>query len=204
MTGVSISRLRRPLTVAVAAYCATWGAAAQQDAAAQDDARQPAVEQEAAEQAEEGVFDRTPQRCLVVQQINQTEAIDDQNIIFYMRGKRAYRSHLPRRCPGLERENRIAYETRSGKLCTTDLITVLEQFGVSLQRGFTCRLGEFVPLSPEEVEDIDFRKRERRSGIEAKSVEIEGSDAETDEADVEAQTDHAAGDADLEGGEQAP
>jgi hypothetical protein len=198
MGRVSITRLW--LTAAAAASCASWGAVGQQDEdAAPQEAAQPgaveagAVEEGAAEQAAAAVFDRTPQKCIVVQQIDQTEAIDDQNLIFYMRGSRVYRSHLPRKCPNLERENRIGYETRGGRLCTTDLITVLEQFGTTLHRGFTCRLGEFVPLSPEEVEDIDFRKRERRSGIEAKSVDVEENGAETDEADVEAQTDEEDG-----------
>ena len=38
------------------------------------------------------------------------------------------------------------------------MITVLEDsFGVDgfRPRGFTCRLGEFVPLSPEEVEELE-------------------------------------------------
>jgi hypothetical protein len=51
---------------------------------------------------------------------------------------------------------------------------VLEQrFGVGLQGGFTCRLGEFVPLSPAEIEDLDLREREGRrgrSGIAARPV----------------------------------
>lgn len=105
---------------------------------------------------EDEPFDRTPRDCIVVSSIDATEAIDDQNIIFRMRGNAVFRNHLPRKCPGLERENRFMYETRGGRLCSIDTITVLEQYGISLQRGFTCRLGEFVPLSPDEVEDLEF------------------------------------------------
>lgn len=131
----------------------------------------------------EGAFDRTPQDCVPVSLIDQTDAIDDQNILFHMRGKRVYRNHLPRRCPNLARENRIAYETRGGRLCSIDTITVLERFGVGFQRGFTCRLGEFVPLSPEEIEDLEAREDEGRaaqSGIEVTPVEL--PEAEEDEA----------------------
>jgi hypothetical protein len=131
----------------------------------------------------DAAFDRTPQDCIQVSLIDETDAIDDQNLIFRMRGDRVYRSHLPRKCPGLARENRIAYETRGGRLCAIDTITVLERFGVGFQRGFTCRLGEFVPLSPEEIEDLEFREeggRQRESGIEAKPVEIETDDTSDD------------------------
>jgi hypothetical protein len=135
-----------------------------------------------------GAFDRTPQDCVVVSSIDETEALDDQNIIFRMRGNRVYRNHLPRRCPGLERENRFMYETRGGRLCSIDTITVLEQFGVSLQRGFTCRLGEFVPLSPDEIEDLDFSGdgQSSQSIIRAEPVELEPKPAAEESAEGEA------------------
>ena len=113
----------------------------------------------------EGAFDRTPQDCILVSSIDETDAVDDQNLIFHMRGNKVFRNTLPRKCPGLERENRIAYEARNSRLCSIDTITVLEQrFGVGLQGGFTCRLGEFVPLSPAEVEDLDLQEQEGRRG----------------------------------------
>jgi hypothetical protein len=113
----------------------------------------------------EGAFDRTPEDCILASSIDETDAIDDQNIIFHMRGQRAYRNHLPRKCPGLERENRISYKlTGTRRLCSTDTITVLEESvfggGIGFREGFTCRLGEFVPLSPEEIEDLEAREDE--------------------------------------------
>ena len=104
--------------------------------------------------------------------------IDDQNIIFHMRGSKVYRNHLPRKCPGLERENRIAYETHGSRLCSIDTITVLEDFGVGLRPGFTCRLGEFVPMSAAEVEELELREdgEAGQSSIETSSVEIERDD----------------------------
>jgi hypothetical protein len=128
----------------------------------------------------EGAFDRTPQNCILVSSIDETDAVDDQNLIFRMRGDKVFRNHLPRKCPGLERENRIAYEARNSRLCSIDTITVLEQrFGVGLQGGFTCRLGEFVPLSPAEVEDLDVRERvgrRGRPGIAAQPVATEADE----------------------------
>jgi hypothetical protein len=129
-----------------------------------------------AQEDDEEAFDRTPQDCIRTASIDSTDAVDDQNLIFRMDGRAVYRNHLPRKCPGLERENRFSYETRSGRLCSIDTITVLEQFGVGFRPGFTCRLGEFVPLSPEEIEDLEVREeggRPRQSVIEAKPVELE-------------------------------
>jgi hypothetical protein len=128
---------------------------------------------------EEGAFDRTPQECIIVQRIDQTDAIDDQNIIFRMRGDQVYRNTLPSKCPGLARENRIAYETRSARLCRVDTITVLEDLGVGLRPGFTCRLGPFVPLSEAEVEDLELMKKGEagQRAIETSSVELERDDA---------------------------
>jgi hypothetical protein len=92
---------------------------------------------------------------LTLANVDRTHVLDDQTILFYMRGDRAYRNYLPRKCPGLEREDRFMYETRGGRLCSIDTITVLEQWGARLERGQTCGLGEFHPLSPEEIEDLE-------------------------------------------------
>jgi hypothetical protein len=142
---------------------------------------------------EEGALDRTPEDCIIVSRIDQTDAIDDQNIIFRMRGDRVYRNTLPRKCPGLARENRISYKTTASRLCSVDTITVLEDFGVGFRPGFTCRLGEFVPLSEAEVEDIDLRKKGEagQSAIETSSVELEKDDEESGE-DAESGVDEAA------------
>ena len=138
-------------------------------------------------QDDDAPFDRTPQDCLIVSRIRSTEAIDDQNIIFRMRGnQQVYRNTLPRTCPGLERENRIAYETATSRLCSIDMITVIEDVGVGLRPGFTCRLGEFVPLSPDELEDIKAIKKGEagQNAIETTSIEVEdrSGDAGEDEA----------------------
>lgn len=134
---------------------------------------------------DDGAFDRTPQQCITVSRIDQTEALDDQNILFRMRGKQVFRNTLPRKCPGLERENRISYRTSAGRLCNIDTITVLEQFGVGFRPGFTCQLGEFVPLSPAEVEELEAIEdgRPGRSAIETSEVEIEPAEDEAAEPD---------------------
>lgn len=135
---------------------------------------------------DDGAFDRTPQDCINVSRIDSTEAVDDQNIIFRLRGREVFRNHLPRKCPGLERENRIAYRTSVGRLCSIDTITVLEQFGVGFRDGFTCRLGEFVPLSPAEVEELDAREdgEAGQAAIETSEVDVEPTEDEAAEDDA--------------------
>jgi hypothetical protein len=146
-----------------------------------------------AQDDEEGVFDRTPKSCILASSIDQTDAIDDQNILFYMRDRGVYRNTLPRKCPGLERENRMSYElTGTRRLCSTDTITVLEQTGLGaggiggLHDGFTCRLGEFVPLSPEEIEDLELLADENRSGRRGRRTQstIETSEVELPKAET--------------------
>ena len=118
-------------------------------------------------------FDRTPQDCLSASQIERTRVIDDQTILFLMRNDRAYRNLLPRKCPGLAQQSRFSYEVTVGRLCSIDTITVLEQWAGRLEPGFTCRLGDFHPVSPEEIEDLEALRtgRKRRDTVEARPVE---------------------------------
>jgi hypothetical protein len=143
----------------------------------------------AQDDGEDTPFDRTPVSCVRVTSIDKTEAIDDQNILFHMRGDTVYRNHLPQRCPRLEQENRIAYQVFGGRLCDSDTITVLEQSVFGLQSGFTCGLGDFVPLSPEEVEDL--RKLEDdlptgEDGFETEAVDLKKSGEPAGDAQPEA------------------
>jgi Family of unknown function (DUF6491) len=119
-------------------------------------------------------FDRTPDSCLSLTRIDRTRVLDDQTILFYMRDDRVYRNFLPRKCPGLAEQNRFSYESRTGRLCNIDTVTVLEQWAGRLEEGFTCRLGDFYPISPEEIEDLEALRRgsKTRETIEVQPVEL--------------------------------
>jgi hypothetical protein len=109
---------------------------------------------------EEAAFDRTPTDCVSTMRIDRTDVLDDQTIVFYMRSRNtAYRNYLPNKCPGLEKSGRFMYTVRSSRLCKVDLITVLEEWGLGFQPGFTCKLGEFHPLSPAEIASLRVEKR---------------------------------------------
>jgi hypothetical protein len=145
------------------------------DSAAAEEAAAAAAR--AAEDAKADDFDRTPKDCITLSNIKDTAIVDDSTILFYMRGsgKVTYRNSLPLTCPNLAHENRFSYKTTMNRLCHTDLITVLEQFGVGLRDGFTCRLGMFYPIPFEEAELLrkeHDKPNSTRSGMKTKAAEV--------------------------------
>ena len=92
--------------------------------------------------------------CIPVQRVDRTEVLDNRSIVFHMRGREAFLNQLERDCPGLDREKRFMYEVRSTQLCTVDTISVLEDWGVGLAKGFTCSLGPFQKVSEDELADL--------------------------------------------------
>jgi hypothetical protein len=112
--------------------------------------------------------------------IDSTRVLDDQTILFYLRDDRVYRNYLPRKCPGLSQQNRFSYESHTGQLCNVDAVTVLEQWAGRLEPGFTCRLGAFHPISPEEIEDLEalHSGAKTRETIDVQPVELPDAEAE--------------------------
>jgi hypothetical protein len=122
-------------------------------------------------------FDRSPKDCITPSNIKETKVIDDSTILFYMRGssKVTYRIAMSHECPNLARENRFSYKTTMNRLCDSDLITVLEQYGVGLREGFTCRLGPFYPIPYEEAELLrkeHDKPSSTQGGIKTKPAEV--------------------------------
>jgi hypothetical protein len=91
--------------------------------------------------------------CIALNRIDRSEVIDDQTILFHVNGGKIYANRLPNRCPGLHRNKAIMYKTSLSQLCKVDVITVLENMGFGFQRGASCGLGTFVPIS-EETADL--------------------------------------------------
>ncbi len=94
------------------------------------------------------------ERCVNMRTVSRTEIIDDETILFYMRGGEIYRNYLPHRCPGLAREERFSYSTTVSRLCDIDTITVLYNHGVGLTSGPSCSLGKFHPISKDEAQAL--------------------------------------------------
>ena len=106
-------------------------------------------------------------RCISAGQIEHSEVLDNQNILFHMRGDRIYRNFMPRRCPGLYRRGAFTYHSRSGQLCSVDTITVLENVGLGPRQGAVCPLGGFYPVTEAEADAIKLEiQRIRELGLD--------------------------------------
>jgi hypothetical protein len=121
-----------------------------------------------------GSLDSAPERCIALNRVDHTDVIDDRTLIFHMRNGAMYLNHLDRECPGLKREERFMYSPTSNRLCNVDTVTVLEDWGFGLTRGFTCTLGNFHPISEADLAELKrgIGERESRDG----DIEIERVD----------------------------
>lgn len=103
------------------------------------------------------------ERCVQLSRIARTEVIDDQNILFYMRGDEIYRNQLPHRCPGLRHERTFMYRTSLSQLCDVDIITVLYNHGFGFTPGASCGLGRFQPITKDEINALKEAPRDIES-----------------------------------------
>ena len=85
--------------------------------------------------------------CLHLSQIDHTEVVDDQTILFHMRGKQIWQNKLPYKCPSLGFEKAFSHKTSTNDYCTVDIITVLYTGG-GLREGASCGLGNFTAYTP--------------------------------------------------------
>jgi hypothetical protein len=135
----------------------------------------------------EGI-DRTPIDCIQTNRIRRSKVVDDKTIVFELKSGDYLVNLLERECPGLGREKRFMHETH-GRLCDIDTVTVIEQWGTSLTRGFTCMLGAFHPITEIEAELlIAGPDAVERAPVEVKEVDLPPGETEpapateTDEA----------------------
>ena len=86
-----------------------------------------------------------PADCVQLANIRETRVRDDRTIDFIMRNGAVYRNTLAYSCPQLGFEESFSYETSLSRLCSVDIITVLQRAG-GIQRGASCGLGRFQPV----------------------------------------------------------
>ncbi len=82
------------------------------------------------------------ERCVQLTRIYSSRVIDDNNILFIMKGKKAYLNNLPHRCPRLGFEKSFSYNLSINQLCNVDIITVFDS--TSRIQGPSCGLGKFI------------------------------------------------------------
>src|SRR2546430_10496165 len=66
--------------------------------------------------------------CLPLNQIDHTQVVDDQTILFHMRDRTVYRNVLPAKCSGLKFEDGFSYTSSTDQLCSNvEIIRVLRR-----------------------------------------------------------------------------
>ena len=95
-----------------------------------------------------------PKHCISLPRIDRTEILDNQNILFFMKGGKIYQNRLPHKCPGLARRDTFMYRTSLSQLCNVDIITVLDDIGFGFSPGASCGLGQFYPRTTDQVEAL--------------------------------------------------
>ena len=93
------------------------------------------------------------ERCLSIHRIREVEALDDRHVLFRMSRKAFYLVQLPHRCPGLRRNDPVAYETLNGmSVCTHDAIRGTYRFGPGDSRlGPPCAIPGFQEITVEQL-----------------------------------------------------
>ena len=169
-----------PAVIGVIALGASAPSFAQGGEGGEGGAAPPAGDAATADDAGVGQPGNDPTRCISTTRLDRTEVVDDETVLFFMRGGDIYRNRLSRTCPGLEREKRFTYRVYGNQLCSVDTITVLESRAFGLTDGFTCALGNFQPISANEAERLtgEFWPRD----VEIEAVELPEEDAEESDA----------------------
>jgi len=100
-------------------------------------------------------YDRTGEMksCVSPSRIRHTRVVDNEHIIFEMRGSKVYLNTLPRNCPRLGYHKSIKYTVRAGSLCKNDIFEVFDSAGLT---GTSCSFGAFEKL--EKKKDKDDKK----------------------------------------------
>ena len=85
--------------------------------------------------------------CVELSNIRESIVRDDRTIDFVLRNGTILRNSLPYSCPQLGFEKAFTYSTSLSRLCSVDIITVINQGG-GIRTGASCGLGSFAPFTP--------------------------------------------------------
>ena len=94
-------------------------------------------------------------RCLPVYSYNSVEVLDNRHVLFKGSGGKLWLNRLRNRCPGLRRNDTLKFDVRATQLCNLDTFESIQLSGIGPTRtSATCSLGEFVPITKEQLEGI--------------------------------------------------
>jgi hypothetical protein len=98
--------------------------------------------------------DLDSEHCVRINDIEQIQIVDADTLVFRMRGGAVYRNELPHRCPGLRPDDTLMYRSSVGRLCSIDMVTVLEDWGFGYAPGASCGLGMFEPITAQIADEM--------------------------------------------------
>lgn len=114
---------------------------------------QAQAEAPAAPAQAEAQIDRTPEDCVLADRISKNVAVNDRQVVFFLRGGKYFRNDLDGACATLTAgETRLVLAVRNtgsaklARVCETDAFTVERQAS-----RLGCGLGRFVPITAEEA-----------------------------------------------------
>jgi hypothetical protein len=137
-----------------------------QDAADESSGDLPAspsaeVEEILSSNVDEETYGDAP-RCIAVRRIRGSTVLDDRHVALQVSASSYYLVQFRSRCPQLERNSTISYETRTGQLCALDSIRAVMTFGGVPRMGPPCQIPGFQEVSREQLAAIGAELRERR------------------------------------------
>jgi hypothetical protein len=101
-----------------------------------------------------GERDLDSEHCVRINDIDRIDIVDADTLVFRMRGGKVYRNELPHRCPGLRSNDTLMYRSSAGRLCSVDVVTVLEDWGFGFAPGASCGLGMFEPITGQIADEM--------------------------------------------------
>ncbi len=173
------ARVRAAGVAGLAVLClwAGWALAGEEPAGQEPAGQEPAGEELAGEEpalpAEVEALLSEPsaaseyaeeERCLSIHRIREVDALDDRHVVFRLSRKALYLVQLPHRCPGLRRNDPVAYESQSGmSVCTHDAIRGTFRYGPGDTRlGPPCSIPGFQEITVEQLALLRESLRQRR------------------------------------------
>ncbi|MCZ6854108.1 MAG: DUF6491 family protein [Gammaproteobacteria bacterium] len=101
-------------------------------------------------------------KCILRHKIREVKVLDEKHIAFKVGRDEYYLVQLEKRCPGLNRQSTLMYETNSNRLCTRDSIRGRNGIGVASWTGPRCRIPSFQEITADQlalIKDTLYNKR---------------------------------------------
>jgi hypothetical protein len=127
----------------------------------------------------QGTASDDPVRCISLARLDRTEVIDDRSIAFFMRSGDIYVNRLDHVCRNLDKGRPFSYRTAIRQLCSSDTITIIEDFGFGFSPGASCGLGIFSPIA--EVDLAILKGDELPAEITVEDIDLESTEIENSE-----------------------